>query len=36
VFQHLKPVLRRGTKVDPALVYPPYTERKLKIIRRAL
>jgi len=36
VFQHMKPVLRRGTRLDPPLAYPPYTERKLKIIRRVL
>jgi len=34
VFQHLKPVLHRGTKVDPALAYPPYTEKKAKLLRR--
>jgi len=36
VFQHLKPVLARSTKVDPSLAYPPYTERKAKIFRRVL
>jgi len=36
LFQHLKPVLRRSTKVDPSLAYPPYTERKAKIFRKVL
>lgn len=36
VFQHLKPVLARSTKVDPSLAYPPYTERKAKIFRKVL
>ena len=34
VFQHLKPVLARSTKVDPSIAYPPYTERKAKLLRR--
>ncbi len=36
IFQHLKPVLARGTKLDPSLAYPPYTDRKLKIFRKVL
>jgi len=36
VFSHLKPVLRRGTKPDPKLAYPPYTEFKQKVIRKML
>ena len=36
VFQHMKPVLKRSTKIDPRLSYPPYTERKLKIFRKVL
>jgi len=36
VFQHMKPVLTRSTKVDPSLAYPPYTERKAKLFRRFL
>ena len=36
VFQHMKPVLRRGTKMDPSLAYPPYNERKAKIFRKIL
>jgi aldehyde dehydrogenase (NAD+) len=34
VFQHLKPVLARSTKVDPSIAYPPYTDRKAKLLRR--
>lgn len=33
---HAKSVLRRGTKPDPALAYPPYTARKEKLMRRFL
>jgi aldehyde dehydrogenase (NAD+) len=36
VFQHMKPVLRRSTKVDPKITYPPYTDAKLKIFRKVL
>jgi len=36
VFQHLKPVLTRTTKIDPSIAYPPYTKRKLKVLRRVL
>ncbi len=36
VFSHLKPVLRRGTKPDPKIAYPPYTDFKQKIIRKML
>lgn len=31
-FSHLKSVYRRTTKVDPSIVYPPYTDLKRKII----
>ena len=34
VFQHLKPVLRRSTKIDPSIAYPPYTKRKFSIIKK--
>jgi len=34
VFQHMKAVLARGTRVDPSIAYPPYTERKSKLLRR--
>lgn len=36
VFSHLKPVLRRGTKPDPKVAYPPYTDFKQKLIRKML
>jgi len=36
VFSHAKSVLKRGTRPDPALAYPPYTERKEKLTRRFL
>jgi aldehyde dehydrogenase (NAD+) len=36
LFQHMKPVLARGTKLDPSLAYPPYTDRKAKIFRKVL
>lgn len=36
IFQHLKPVLARGTRIDPSLAYPPYTPRKARIFRRLL
>ena len=36
IFQHMKPVLKRGTKIDPKIAYPPYTERKLKLFRKVL
>jgi aldehyde dehydrogenase (NAD+) len=35
-FSNLKSVLRKGTRPDPNLMYPPYTETKARIIRRAL
>ncbi len=36
LFQHLKPVLTRGTAMDPSIAYPPYTDLKAKIFRRIL
>ena len=36
LFQHMKPVLSRGTRIDPSLAYPPYTDRKMRIFRRVL
>ncbi len=36
LFQHLKPVLTRGTAMDPSLPYPPYNDRKAKIFRKIL
>jgi aldehyde dehydrogenase (NAD+) len=35
-FSNLKSVLRKPTRPDPALLYPPYTKGKERIIRRAL
>ena len=32
----MKPVLKRGTKMDPSLAYPPYNDRKAKIFRKVL
>lgn len=36
LFQHRKPVLARGTTMDPSFVYPPFTEKKAKLFRRVL
>jgi len=36
VFSHAKSVLKRSTRPDPALAYPPYTESKEKLMRRFL
>jgi aldehyde dehydrogenase (NAD+) len=36
LFQHLKPILTRSTKMDPSIAYPPYTDRKAKIFRKVL
>ena len=36
LFQHQKPVLSRGTRIDPKLAYPPYTEKKLRLFRKIL
>jgi aldehyde dehydrogenase (NAD+) len=36
LFQHLKPVLTRGTAMDPSLPYPPYSARKTKLFRKIL
>ena len=33
-FSHRRSVHTRSTKLDPALLYPPYTKRKEKLIRR--
>ncbi len=35
-FSNLKSVMRKGTKPDPSFVYPPYSPRKEKLIRRAM
>lgn len=36
LFQHMKPVLTRGTRIDPSLAYPPYTDKKIKLFRKIL
>ena len=36
LFQHMKPVLSRGTKLDPSLAHPPYTDKKAKLFRKLL
>ncbi len=36
VFSHAKSVLKRATRPDPDLAYPPYTDRKEKLTRRFL
>ena len=33
-FQHLRPVLKRSTRVDAPLAYPPYTKRKFAILKK--
>jgi len=35
-FSHLKPVLKKSNRPDPDLAYPPYTEKKEKLVRRFL
>ncbi|CAB4991675.1 unannotated protein [freshwater metagenome] len=35
-FSHHKSVLKKTTRLDPPIAYPPYTERKKKILRRFL
>jgi aldehyde dehydrogenase (NAD+) len=35
-FTHYKPVLNKPTRPDPALMYPPYTSTKQKILRKFL
>ena len=35
-FSHKRAVYTRTTKLDPALMYPPYTAKKLKILRKGL
>ena len=33
---HHRSVLTRSTRLDPAMMYPPYTESKSKLVRRGL
>lgn len=35
-FTHMKPVMKKGTFIDPPILYPPYTEGKFKWIKRLL
>jgi aldehyde dehydrogenase (NAD+) len=35
-FTHAKSVLWKGTRPDPDLAYPPYTKRKVRLLRRFL
>ncbi|MFM7617141.1 MAG: aldehyde dehydrogenase family protein [Actinomycetes bacterium] len=35
-FSHRKSVLRKPTRLDPPIAYPPYTEQKQKLLRRFL
>ena len=35
-FSHSKPVLRRATKPDPPLAYPPYTSAKRRVLRKLI
>ena len=35
-FSHAKSVLRKSTRPDPELAYPPYTKRKERLLRRFL
>lgn len=36
LFQHRKPVLTRGTRLDPSIAYPPHSERSARILRKLL
>lgn len=36
IFSHRRSVLSKPTAVDPALLYPPYTEKKVKWLKRLL
>ena len=36
VFTHFKPILDKPTRPDPALMYPPYTSTKQKLIKKFL
>jgi aldehyde dehydrogenase (NAD+) len=35
-FSHRKGVLTKPTRLDPSLLYPPYTDRKTKWLKRLL
>ena len=33
-FSNLRGILRKPTAIDPPLLYPPYTERKVDILKK--
>jgi aldehyde dehydrogenase (NAD+) len=33
---HRRSVLTRSTKIDPSLMYPPYTAKKEKLVKRGM
>jgi aldehyde dehydrogenase (NAD+) len=35
-FSHQRSVLQRSTRLDPAMMYPPYTARKQRLVRKGL
>jgi aldehyde dehydrogenase (NAD+) len=35
-FSHTRAVHTRSTAIDPALMYPPYTDKKMKLLRRGI
>ena len=35
-FSHRKPVVRKATWMDLKMIYPPYGERKTKLVKRLL
>jgi len=35
-FSHQKSLIERSTRVDPSIAYPPYTKRKMSLIRRLM
>jgi aldehyde dehydrogenase (NAD+) len=35
-FSHRRAVLTRSTRVDPSLMYPPYTRRQSKLLRAGM
>ena len=36
IFSHLKPVLRRATKPDPKIAYPPYSALQERVLRKLI
>ncbi len=35
-FSHMKPYIKKSTRIDPPIVYPPYTGKKERLVRRIL